>query len=166
MTNRRQADGELTYAIPGRGTLHLSILVLDLNGTVTIDGQIIPGVAERIASLKSCGMVCYLLTGDTRGTGAKIADALGLRLQRLVRGHEREQKRAYVEQWGADRIVAIGNGANDAGMLQAASLGIAVAQPEGLSVASLLAADVVVPDICTALDLLLKPKRLIATTRL
>jgi hypothetical protein len=32
--------------IPGRGHVKLSPLVLDLNGTVSIDGKVIPGVAE------------------------------------------------------------------------------------------------------------------------
>lgn len=66
---------------------------------------------------------------------------------------------------GAAGVAAIGNGANDAKMLETAALGIAVLGPEGLAVETLHAANVVVPHINDALDLLLKPVRLIATLR-
>jgi soluble P-type ATPase len=66
---------------------------------------------------------------------------------------------------GAAQVAAVGNGANDEGMLRAAAVGIAVIQQEGTAVATLCAADVVVPDIRAALDLLIEPQRLIATLR-
>ena len=69
-----------------------------------------------------------------------------------------------VERLGAERVVAVGNGANDAGMLQAAALGIAVLGPEGLAGEAWQAADVVA-GIHQALDLLLHPRRLVATLR-
>ncbi|MCA9958568.1 MAG: HAD hydrolase family protein, partial [Anaerolineales bacterium] len=61
--------------------------------------------------------------------------------------------------------VAVGNGRNDALMLQAAALGIAVLQAEGTAVVTLTAADVVTPTILDALALLTEPRRLIATLR-
>jgi soluble P-type ATPase len=50
-------------------------------------------------------------------------------------------------------------------MLRAAAIGVAVLQAEGTAAAALQAADLVVPDINAALDLLLDPQRLIATLR-
>ena len=50
-------------------------------------------------------------------------------------------------------------------MLERAALGIAVLGPEGVAGITLQKADVVVPDIRSALELLLYPKRLIATLR-
>jgi P-type E1-E2 ATPase len=141
-------------------------LVLDLNGTIAIDGDIIPGVSERVEKLTAQGLDVYLLTADTLGNGATIAATLGIDLQRLVAGDEKKLKQAFVEQLGADRTAAIGNGANDAGMLQTAILGIGVLQAEGAATTAWQAADVVVPNILAALDMLLKPKRLIATMRL
>jgi soluble P-type ATPase len=70
-----------------------------------------------------------------------------------------------VDELGAEHVVAIGNGANDAAMLQQAVLGIAVLGGEGLATACLTAADIVVPSIESALDLLLYPRRLVATLR-
>ena len=62
-------------------------------------------------------------------------------------------------------MAAIGNGANDADMLQTAAVGIAVLGAEGLAAETLLAADVVCANPLDALDLLLNPRRLIATLR-
>jgi soluble P-type ATPase len=50
-------------------------------------------------------------------------------------------------------------------MVASAALGIAVVQEEGASTETISVADVVMPDILSALDILLFPKRLIATLR-
>jgi soluble P-type ATPase len=50
-------------------------------------------------------------------------------------------------------------------MLKAAALGICILSKEGLATETLLAADLLVPDIFSALDLLEKPLRLIASLR-
>jgi soluble P-type ATPase len=50
-------------------------------------------------------------------------------------------------------------------MIQSAAIGIAVMGREGLSQEALQAADLVVPSILDALDLLLNPRRLVATLR-
>jgi P-type E1-E2 ATPase len=150
--------------VPGCSTFQLEHLVLDLNGTVTLDGQVLPGVAERLAVL-SANFRIYLVTADTHGQAADTAERLEMRLTRIDARDEAGQKRALVERLGAERVVAIGNGANDAGMLAAAALGIAVLGPEGLATAALRAADVVVSRIEDALDLLRYPQRLVATLR-
>jgi soluble P-type ATPase len=50
-------------------------------------------------------------------------------------------------------------------MLQAAALGICVLSAEGAAVETLLRADLVVPDIFAALELLERPLRIVATLR-
>jgi soluble P-type ATPase len=50
-------------------------------------------------------------------------------------------------------------------MLQEAALGICVLSTEGTAVQTLLAADLVTPDIITALELLEKPLRIVASLR-
>ena len=154
----------LTVEIPGYGCLALDHLALDLNGTLALDGEVLPGVAERLATL-SPHLQIHLLTADTRGRGAATASTLGIRLHRLSPGGEADQKRAFVESLGAEKVIAVGNGANDAEMLAVAALGIAVLGSEGLAQASWRSADLTVPDISAALDLLLHPQRLIATLR-
>jgi soluble P-type ATPase len=75
------------------------------------------------------------------------------------------RKLEYVQRLGPDMTVCVGNGRNDRLMLQEAGLGIAVVQTEGAAAQTVLAADVLVPDILTALDLLTHPLRLVATLR-
>jgi soluble P-type ATPase len=93
--------------IPGLRTLQLEYLVLDLNGTVTLDGEILSGVAERLAAL-SAGLTVHLVTADTRGRAAEIGEGLGIRLLRIRPNDEAGQKRALVERLGAERTVAMG----------------------------------------------------------
>ena len=151
-------------SIPGRGSLRLQHLVTDVNGTLATDGILIEGLASRISSLQN-RLSVHLLTADTHGRQAAIDRQLNLTATRILGGAEQQQKRAYVEKLGADSVVAIGQGANDAAMLKAAALGICVMSPEGLAVETLLAADVIVPDIMAAFDLLDKPLRIVATLR-
>jgi P-type E1-E2 ATPase len=82
-----------------------------------------------------------------------------------VTGSQREAKAALVRALGSETVVAIGNGNNDAAMIRAAGLGIAVLGPEGLATQALAAADVVCGSITDALDLLRYPDRLRATLR-
>ncbi|WP_321393800.1 hypothetical protein [uncultured Desulfuromusa sp.] len=77
-----------------------------------------------------------------------------------------DEKLDYIKSLGVKNVVAVGNGRNDRLMLKAAQLSMAIAQTEGASMAAVLAADILVPDILVALDLLLKPQRLIATLRI
>jgi P-type E1-E2 ATPase len=150
--------------VSGIGLLRLDHLVLDLNGTIAVDGQVLSGVAERLARL-SGQLTIHLLSADTRGRATQTAHQLGLHLTRVMPGNEAHQKGQFVADLGSTGVVAIGNGANDRMMLEAAALGIAVAGPEGLAVAALTAADIVVSSSGDALDLLLNPQRLIATLR-
>jgi P-type E1-E2 ATPase len=150
--------------IPGLGPLRLRHLILDVNGTLALDGGLIEGVGERLRRLAG-EVEVHLVTADTFGTTGAIARELGLRSTLIPPGGQAEAKLAYVERLGADAAAAVGNGANDALMLERAALGIAVLGPEGAATAALLAAPVAVRDIGCGLDLLLHPRRLAATLR-
>ena len=80
-------------------------------------------------------------------------------------GDEAEKKRSFVHSLGADQVIAIGNGNNDALMLETASLGIAVLGVEGCAVSALTSADLLARNITDALDLLLHPVRLLSSLR-
>ncbi len=154
----------LEIYIPSRGLLRLEHLVLDVNGTIALDGQLVPAAYERLERL--CEKLdLWLVSADTQGTLAQLAADLKAQTRLLQPSAEATQKAALVGELGAERVVAIGNGANDAAMLQQAALGIAVMGNEGLAAACLTAADVAVPSIESALDLLLYPRRLVATLR-
>jgi P-type E1-E2 ATPase len=154
----------IEFSIPGGGDLRLEHLVTDVNGTLAVDGILIEGVAKRIAAIHEL-LTVHLLTADTLGRQAEIDKQLDLTGTRLIGGNEVERKRSFVEKLGAHSVVAIGQGANDAGMLKAAALGICVMSAEGAAIETLLAADLVVPDILSAFDLLDHPKRILASLR-
>lgn len=103
-----------------------------------------------------------MLTAGTHGGIDDCARQLGVQPLRKGTG---EEKGAYVRTLGTSRVVAMGNGANDALMLTVAVLGIAMLGPEGLCMEAVRAADIVVADPRAGLDLLLHPDRLVATLR-
>jgi P-type E1-E2 ATPase len=150
--------------IPGRAAIRLQHLVTDVNGTLALDGTLIEGLAQRIASLGN-RLKVHLLTADTHGRQSIIDEQLGFAATRLTGGDEQAQKRRFVEDLGAESVVAMGQGANDALMLKSAALGICVMSAEGAASETLLAADIVVPNIIAAFDLLDKPLRIVATLR-
>lgn len=154
----------ITLRIPGRGEIHLKHLVCDVNGTLAVDGELMEGLILRLRRLRD-RLTLHLLTADTHGKQERIDRQLGVKAVRVAPGNEGEQKAAYVRRLGREAVVAIGQGANDALMLREAVLGICVLSPEGTAVETLLAADLVVPDIHTALDLIEHPVRLIASLR-
>lgn len=154
----------IEITIPGRGALSLEHLVMDVNGTLTLDGILLDGVIRRIGSLRS-RLNIHLLTADTHGRQSVIDELLNLRAVRLKPGSEQAQKAEYIRSLGEEHVVAIGQGANDAEMLKTAALGICVMSLEGLAAETLLSADLFMPDILSALDLFDKPLRLIASLR-
>ena len=154
----------IALTIPGFETLTLHHLVVDFNGTIAFDGQLLDGVAQRITHL-SKSLEVTGLTADTFGHAAEEVRGLPLSVHLLGDHSQDLAKRDYVLEKGADTCIAMGNGKNDALMLDAAKLGIALLQDEGLCTACLAGADILCRDITTALDLLINPKRLIATLR-
>jgi len=150
--------------LPGRGAIRLEHLVCDVNGTLAVDGRLVDGVSRLIGTLRD-RLDIHLVTADTLGRQSVIDQQLGVAAVRLQPGDEAGQKADFVRQIGADRVVAIGQGANDALMLEAAAIGICVLSPEGTAVATLLKADIVANTILSALELIEKPLRMVATLR-
>ena len=126
-TTRGDEKGVLQIAIPGRDLLTLRHLVLDLNGTLAVDGHVVAGVAERLDALRA-HLQLHVLTAGTHGHMDECATVLGVQPLAIGAGTE---KRDHVRTLGPEQVVAMGNGANDVLMLQEAALGIAVLGPEG-----------------------------------
>jgi P-type E1-E2 ATPase len=154
----------IELSIPGRGQINLTNLVLDVNGTIAIDGKLIPGAAQRINALKRL-IDISLITADTHGRAQEIAEQLEIKMVKISPGDEGGQKLRYIQQLGSEHTVCVGNGANDALMLEGAAVGICVLGQEGAASAALTGSDVVASDIDVAFDLLLIPLRLVATLR-
>jgi P-type E1-E2 ATPase len=151
----------LDIEIAGREPLHLTHLLLDVNGTLTDRGELIEGVAPRLAILER-HVAIQLLTADTFGTAECVAGDLGADLIRVAHG---TAKADHVRSVGADTCATVGNGNNDIEMLTEAALGIVILGREGTSPRALMAADVLAQSITEALDLLLDAQALSATLR-
>jgi P-type E1-E2 ATPase len=150
--------------IPGRGRFQLEHLVCDVNGTIALDGQLVDGLSRSLMNLRD-RLTLHLLTADSHGRQEIIDFQLNLKAFRIQPGNESEQKAAFVHRLGAEHVVAIGQGANDAEMLRAAQLGICIFSLEGTALEALTAADLVVPNIFDAIHLLENPLRIVATLR-
>jgi soluble P-type ATPase len=151
----------VVIALPGRPEIELTELVLDYTGTLSRDGVLLAGVAERITAL-AARLRVTVMTADTRGTARRELAGLPLTVE-LVRDGKAKAER--VRKLGPGRTAAVGNGRNDVAMVRLAALGIAVLGDEGTAGELIRVADVVAPDITSALDLLADPVRLVATLR-
>jgi len=151
----------LSVPIPGLGQVKLDHLLLDVNGTLTNRGALIGDLAARISRLSE-ELDIRLVSADTFATLDSIAELLPVRGVRAATG---EQKLRVLDELGRERCAVIGNGSNDALVLEAGALGFAVIGPEGASAAALRSADIVCASAAHALDLLLEPKALAATLR-
>lgn len=154
----------ITVEIPGYRTFTFRHLVLDVNGTLAKDGQLIEGTVPLLEELRS-KLDIHLVTADTHGRQEAVNRALSMEAVKIPFENQAWAKLNYIDKLDAESVVAVGNGANDAAMLERAALGIAVIGPEGVAVESLLKAKIVASDIRSALELLLYPKRLVATLR-
>lgn len=144
--------------------LTIEHLVLDYNGTLAIDGEMISGVKELIQEI-SKDLKVHVITANTFGSAHENLANTNTSLAIIDRGNEVQQKADFVKNLNPQTVVAIGNGANDTLMLKLSALGIAVMQAEGASTQTLLNADIVCNSIIDALELLLNPLRIAATLR-
>jgi len=154
----------ISISIPGWGNMEIENILLDLNGTIATDGRIPSEVKGQINSLAEKAKI-FILTADTQGTATEEISDMGVELVKVSEKESAEVKLRVLESFDPTRTIAIGNGSNDHLILKEAALGIAVLGEEGMSVLAMKNADIVVRDISNALDLFLKPKRLIATLR-
>ena len=154
----------LDIEIPGFGSVKLQHLVSDYTGTLSHNGNLVPGVEERLKQISEF-MDIHVLTSDTFGTAKSELKGLPCKLKVLEGEYHDLQKEEYVDRLGASSVVAFGNGNNDRKMLRVAKIGVAVTGKEGSAVDILMAGEVYITDINMGLELLIYPKRLKATLR-
>lgn len=152
----------LALNFPGRGQFTIHHLVLDFIGTIAFGGELIPGVAERIMLLNR-DVEVHVITADTNGSVAGQCIGLPVNVHVLQSNDHTSEKGEFVSN--LDGVICVGNGANDEAMFETADIAIAITGREGCATATLLKSDIVIENINDALDLLLNPKRMIATLR-
>ena len=156
--------GMMTLDIPGRKKTRIKHLVLDYNGTIALDGKLLPGVQELIAAL-SLQLEIHVLTADIHQSCTRELSSLPVKITVIAGSPEDAAKLSYVRTLGAGSSICIGNGMNDRLMLAACALGIVVMGHECAATRACLAADIAAPGIIQALELLKNEKRLMATLR-
>ena len=150
--------------IPGRGVFEFENIVLDLNGTLSVDGKIHSKARDKINVLAKRAKI-YVLTADTRGRAEQILEKLKAETMLLSGDNTSREKVEFIQTIGANRTVAIGNGYNDHLMVKEAALGLCIIGREGASAETVKRSDVVFQDVLDALDFLLRPMRSGATLR-
>ena len=154
----------MNFNIPGRGEVTIENVILDFNGTIAVDGELIDGVADAINGLSKT-IDFHVLTADTFGSVEAALERVACRVVVIPEGAQDAAKRDYLMQIGQDRTLCVGNGRNDALMLKAAILGVAVIQDEGVCTEALLAADIACRSVLNVFAYFKTPGRLVATLR-
>ena len=92
-----------------------------------LQDQVKEGVADMLAKLRQAGLRLHLLSGDRQSAVSALAESLGLDAARAEATPE--DKLAYVEtlQRQGAKVLMVGDGINDAPVLAAAEVSMAVA---------------------------------------
>lgn len=149
--------------IPGREALEISHIVLDYNGTIAVDGLLVPGLDAPIEALSKLVDI-HVLTADTYGTVRAQCAHLPLTVHTFPRPDAGSCKEEIVKGLSGG-VACYGNGFNDIPMFDAADLAVAVLLEEGMCAQLLPHADIFVRSIHDGLDLFLKPDHIRADLR-
>jgi P-type E1-E2 ATPase len=152
----------ISVSIPGWGDIEIEYLLVDYNGTIALDGKVKAGVKELLEKISRYIRV-FIVTADTYESVDNDVDIMGFNVLKVKKENSAEEKAKIVKELGPEKVLAIGNGANDALMLKEAALGIGVIGEEGCSNILVKEADIIVKDISEALNIVLHPERIIAT---
>ncbi len=127
-----------------------------------MDGRVHPKAKDKI-NLLAKRISVYILTKGEREKIEERLRKLKAEILFFTEGDASREKLDLLRKLGPERTVAIGNGVDDAPMLEEAGFSICVIGREGASGETLKRADLVVTDILNGLDFLLKPLRQKAT---
>jgi len=152
----------ITIFRPSQEPLEIDFILLDFDGTLASDARVHPKGKDKI-NLLSKRVKIYILTKDAREKVEDVLRKVKAEVVYLTKGESSQEKLNLLRQLGAGQAVAIGNGAEDAPMIEEAALGICVLSKEGTAASTLIKADLVFSSILDALDFLLKPLRQKAT---
>jgi soluble P-type ATPase len=93
--------------VPGFGVLALAHLVLDFNGTLAVDGTLLPGVKRRLDRLARSVRI-HVVTADTFGKARANLANVDCRLEILASGAEGRAKAACARAPSGLRASAMG----------------------------------------------------------
>ena len=149
----------------GLNPLEIEFVLLDFDGTLAIDRRVHPKVKDKI-NLLSKRTNIYVLTTQKKELIEERLRKVKAEIIYLAERESARRKLDLLRQLGPNRCVAIGNGTDDAAMIEEAGISICVIGKEGSSGEAMKNADLVFTDILDALDFLSKPLRQKATLSL
>jgi len=98
--------------IPGFTKLQLKYMVLDYNGTLAVDGDMLPGVKETLVKLAT-QLEIHVITADTFGKVEKGMQGIPCKLSIMPVMDQDQWMLVYVQNLGRNHSVCIGIGRND-----------------------------------------------------
>jgi soluble P-type ATPase len=147
---------------PGQKPLEVDFILIDFDGTLASDGRVHPKAKDKINLLAKRTKV-YILAKEEKEKMEEVLKKVTAEVICLAEGEASQGKLNLLRQLGASRTAAIGNGLEDASMIEEAGLGICVLSKEGTATSTLEKADLVFTTLLDALDFLLRPFRQKAT---
>jgi len=152
----------ITIQRPGQNNLEIDSILLDFEGTLVSDRRVHPKTKDKINLLSKRTKIYILTKGEKEGVEEALKKVKA-EIVYLDEGKSSQQKLDLLRQLGVSRTVAIGNGVDDAPMMEEAGFSLCVIGKEGTFSETMKKADVVFMNILDALDFLLKPLRQKAT---
>ncbi|MFA8435813.1 MAG: hypothetical protein ACEPOZ_14950 [Marinifilaceae bacterium] len=152
----------LNYNVPGVGPIMIDTLVVDSNGTMTVKGEIVPGVIEKVHHLQSLGVNVVMISSDQRGNARDLAQSSGISYYEAANSREKED---ILLSLGSQNVAAIGNARIDIGLFVQSIVSVATLQAEGIHKDIIDHVDVIVPSVNDALDFFLDENTFIATMK-
>jgi soluble P-type ATPase len=148
----------ITIQRPGQEPLEIDFILIDFEGTLASDRRVHPKAKDKI-NLLSKRTKIYILTKEGKEVSEETLRKVKAEIFYLIEGDASQGKLNLLRQLGETRTAVIGNGVDDAPVIEEAGLGICVIGKEGASAEAMKKADVVVLNILDALDFLLRPLR-------
>jgi soluble P-type ATPase len=147
---------------PGQNNLEFEFILIDFEGTLTSDRRVHPKAKDKINLLSKRAQIYILMKGEKEPVEERLRKVRA-EITYLAGAGASQQKLDLLRRLGANRTVAIGNGMDDALMIEEAGFGICIMSKEGTFSETMKKADLVFMNILDALDFLLKPLRQKAT---
>lgn len=152
----------MIFNVGNVGKIELNTIVLDLNGTLSVNGKVVKGAKKRLLKLEKLGYKIILFTGDQRGTAKSICDKLNIEYKITKTAKDKGKEMAKLD---LKTCVAIGNARIDIETLKMAKISILTLQSEGIHTETIKYADIIVPNINDALGLLINNDSFCATMK-